>query len=102
MAGTSIALVSGLLTRSVFMNHRIPLYRRTHPLRWLARSVMVAALAALAQLIWRSVATPHARRVANRPEALPKRLQMEAGQGGQNQVADEPPAKAGNSTIAAS
>jgi hypothetical protein len=61
----------------------IPLHR---PRSGLVQWAMLAGLAALLRVAWKSWRTTHHQRLAGRPERLPERLEVWEGEGGQSQM----------------
>jgi hypothetical protein len=65
-----------------------PLYE--HPLEPLLRLAALALLGGVVSVVWRRVSAVHRHRVVDRPRALPEKLQVWEGEGGQSQMPDLP------------
>ncbi|HEY6514224.1 MAG TPA: hypothetical protein VI032_19765 [Burkholderiaceae bacterium] len=56
----------------------------------LARLTMLVALGALLSTSWRCLRESHHKRIADRPNTKPEKLQVWEDEGGQNQMPDKP------------
>jgi hypothetical protein len=61
-----------------------------HPLEPVIRLAGLALLVGVLGAAWRHVSATHRRRLLDKPRALPEKLQVWEGEGGQSQMAQTP------------